>query len=244
MTAAGFPTLVGGNIGTPAISLAERAKPETVDRARNFQLSTGNHSDLPPEDCRRPECHARSSRSPPHLRGLRRRQGAHLREPAGNDFAVLNADDPTCVAMAARTRAQVFWFSRQKEVEQGAWVRDGNIVFPRRQRAARDPAGLRDPAQRRAQSGKRSGRGLCRRADGLRAGENSPGRPRLQGRRAPAGICGHDPRRRLLQRFQSHERRRDHQGAGVLSRQISTSSSAARTKAATTPSSTICCASA
>ena len=47
----------------------------------------------------------------------------------GSDFAVLNADDPTCVAMAARTRAQVFWFSRQKEVQQGAWVRDGNVVF-------------------------------------------------------------------------------------------------------------------
>jgi UDP-N-acetylmuramoylalanine--D-glutamate ligase len=31
--------------------------------------------------------------------------------------------------MASRTRAQVFWFSRQKEVQQGAWVRDGNIVF-------------------------------------------------------------------------------------------------------------------
>jgi UDP-N-acetylmuramoylalanine--D-glutamate ligase len=47
----------------------------------------------------------------------------------GSDFAVLNADDPTCVAIAARTRAQVFWFSRHKEVEQGAWVRDGMIVF-------------------------------------------------------------------------------------------------------------------
>jgi len=47
----------------------------------------------------------------------------------GRDFAVLNADDPTCVAMAARTTAQVFWFSRQKEVERGAWVREGNVVF-------------------------------------------------------------------------------------------------------------------
>jgi UDP-N-acetylmuramoylalanine--D-glutamate ligase len=45
------------------------------------------------------------------------------------DFAVLNEDDPTCVAMAARTRAQVFWFSRQKEVKQGAWVREGNVLF-------------------------------------------------------------------------------------------------------------------
>jgi UDP-N-acetylmuramoylalanine--D-glutamate ligase len=46
-----------------------------------------------------------------------------------SDFAVLNEDDPTSVAMAARTRAQVYWFSRQKEVKQGAWVRDGNILF-------------------------------------------------------------------------------------------------------------------
>jgi UDP-N-acetylmuramoylalanine--D-glutamate ligase len=47
----------------------------------------------------------------------------------GSDFAVLNADDPTCVALAERTSSQVFWFSRLKEVEHGAWVRDGNIVF-------------------------------------------------------------------------------------------------------------------
>jgi UDP-N-acetylmuramoylalanine--D-glutamate ligase len=47
----------------------------------------------------------------------------------GEDFAVLNADDPTCVAMAARTRAKVFWFSRQKEVKQGAWERDGKVLF-------------------------------------------------------------------------------------------------------------------
>jgi UDP-N-acetylmuramoylalanine--D-glutamate ligase len=47
----------------------------------------------------------------------------------GDDFAVLNEDDATCVAMAARTKAQVFWFSRKKEVKQGAWVRDGKILF-------------------------------------------------------------------------------------------------------------------
>src|SRR5260370_37927571 len=42
--------------------------------------------------------------------------------------------------MAARTQAQVFWFSRQKEVQQGAWVRDGNIVF-------RDSSGQREIMQ-------------------------------------------------------------------------------------------------
>src|ERR1700740_226461 len=42
MTAGGFPALVGGNIGTPAISLADRAKPETVVvlEISSFQLET------------------------------------------------------------------------------------------------------------------------------------------------------------------------------------------------------------
>jgi UDP-N-acetylmuramoylalanine--D-glutamate ligase len=45
------------------------------------------------------------------------------------DFAVLNADDPTCVELTSRTRAQVFWFSRKREVEQGAFLRKGQIFF-------------------------------------------------------------------------------------------------------------------
>src|SRR6266568_465707 len=32
------------------------------------------------------------------------------------------------IQLAARTKAQVFWFSRQKEVDQGAYVRDGKIL--------------------------------------------------------------------------------------------------------------------
>jgi UDP-N-acetylmuramoylalanine--D-glutamate ligase len=45
------------------------------------------------------------------------------------DFAVLNADDPTCVGLATRTKAGVFWFSREKEVTQGAYVREGQVLF-------------------------------------------------------------------------------------------------------------------
>jgi UDP-N-acetylmuramoylalanine--D-glutamate ligase len=48
-----------------------------------------------------------------------------------DDFAVLNADDPTCVEMAARTRAQVFWFSRKNLVEKGAFVKDAQLTFRR-----------------------------------------------------------------------------------------------------------------
>src|SRR5246127_774846 len=140
MTAAGFPTLVGGNIGTPAISLAERAKPETVIvlEISSFQLETIHTF--------RPKIAVVLNVTPDHLDRHRTfeiytdAKARIFENQQGSDFAVLNADDPTCVAMGARTRAQVFWFSRQKEVQQGAWVRDGNIVF-------RDSSGQREILQ-------------------------------------------------------------------------------------------------
>ncbi|MBQ2834052.1 MAG: UDP-N-acetylmuramoyl-L-alanine--D-glutamate ligase, partial [Clostridia bacterium] len=45
------------------------------------------------------------------------------------DFAVFNADDPVCHEMAKGLKAQVVWFSRTKEVPQGAYVRDGMIML-------------------------------------------------------------------------------------------------------------------
>ncbi len=140
MTAAGVPTLVGGNIGTPAISLAERAKPETVVvlEISSFQLETVQTF--------RPKIAVVLNVTPDHLDRHRTfeiytdAKARIFENQQGSDFAVLNADDPTCVAMGARTRAQVFWFSRQKEVQQGAWVRDGNVVF-------RDSSGQREILQ-------------------------------------------------------------------------------------------------
>ena len=129
LTAGGLPTLVGGNIGTPAISLAERAKPGTavVLEVSSFQLETIRTF--------RPKIAVVLNVTPDHL-DRHRTFEAYVDAKArifenqrADDFAVLNEDDSTCVAMAGRTRAQVFWFSRQKEVKQGAWVRDGNISF-------------------------------------------------------------------------------------------------------------------
>src|SRR5579871_3885535 len=137
MTAAGFPALVGGNIGTPAISLAERAKPDTVIvlEISSFQLETVQTF--------HPKVAVVLNVTPDHLDRHRTfeiytdAKARIFENQQPGDFAVLNADDPTCVAMSKRTRAQVFWFSRQKEVERGAWVRDGEIVF-------RDGAGQRE----------------------------------------------------------------------------------------------------
>src|SRR6202035_2617391 len=104
MTAGGLPTLVGGNIGTPAISLAERAKPETVIvlEVSSFQLET--------IQTLRPKVAVVLNVTPDHL-DRHRTFEAYVDAKArifenhqGSDFAVLNEDDPTCVAMASRTR--------------------------------------------------------------------------------------------------------------------------------------------
>jgi UDP-N-acetylmuramoylalanine--D-glutamate ligase len=140
LTAAGFPALVGGNIGTPAISLAERAKPGTliVLEISSFQLET--------IESFRPKVAVVLNVTPDHLDRHRtfeiyaEAKARIFENQQPEDCAVLNADDPTCVAMAKKTRSQVFWFSRQKEVERGAWVRAGNIVF-------RDASGQREILQ-------------------------------------------------------------------------------------------------
>ncbi|MFY9912109.1 MAG: UDP-N-acetylmuramoyl-L-alanine--D-glutamate ligase [Candidatus Sulfotelmatobacter sp.] len=129
LTSGGLPTSVGGNIGTPAISLAERATPETaiVLEVSSFQLETIRTF--------HPKIAVVLNVTPDHLDRHRtldvyvNAKSRIFENQNNSDYAVLNADDATCVAMAERTRAQVFWFSRQKEVKQGAWVRDGQILF-------------------------------------------------------------------------------------------------------------------
>jgi UDP-N-acetylmuramoylalanine--D-glutamate ligase len=129
LAAGGVSTAVGGNIGTPAISLVERATTDTtaVLEVSSFQLETIQKF--------RPRIAVVLNVTPDHLdrhRTFAAYTDAKARifenQQAG-DFAVLNADDPTCIEMAARTRAQVFLFSRNKEVKQGAYVHQGQVLF-------------------------------------------------------------------------------------------------------------------
>jgi UDP-N-acetylmuramoylalanine--D-glutamate ligase len=129
VSAGGFQALVGGNIGTPAISLVEQAKADTVVvlEVSSFQLETIQTF--------RPKVAVVLNITPDHL-DRHRTFAAYTDAKArifenqqSDDFAVLNADDPTCVELAGRIRTQVFWFSRKEEVEQGAYVRDGRVLF-------------------------------------------------------------------------------------------------------------------
>jgi len=137
LTAGGLPTVVGGNIGTPAISLVEHAARETVIvlEISSFQLETIQTF--------RPRVAVILNITPDHLDRHRTFQtyvdakARIFENQQTSDFAVLNEDDPTCLTLAGRTRGQVFWFSRKKEVKQGAYLEGGRILF-------RDGAGQRE----------------------------------------------------------------------------------------------------
>jgi len=124
-------TLVGGNIGTPAISLVDKAVPQTITvlEVSSFQLETIRSF--------RPKIAVVLNVTPDHL-DRHRTFEAYVNAKArifenqqADDFAVLNADDPACVELGTRTQAKVLWFSRKQEVEQGAFAHKGEIVFRR-----------------------------------------------------------------------------------------------------------------
>jgi UDP-N-acetylmuramoylalanine--D-glutamate ligase len=129
ISAGKLPTLVGGNIGTPAITFVDRATPNTwtVLEVSSFQLETIVSF--------RPRIAVILNITPDHLDRHKtfdnyvNAKARIFENQQSQDFTVLNADDPTTAALSTRTRGQVFWFSRKKEVEKGAHVRGGAIFF-------------------------------------------------------------------------------------------------------------------
>ncbi len=129
IAAGGRKVLVGGNIGTPAITFVDQSSPETwvVLEISSFQLET--------IETFRPHISAILNVTPDHLD----RHGSMENYIAAKkrifetqtekDFAVLNADDATCVAMGQGLKSEAYWFSRLHEVKRGAFVRDGKIYF-------------------------------------------------------------------------------------------------------------------
>jgi UDP-N-acetylmuramoylalanine--D-glutamate ligase len=125
----GKKTLVGGNIGTPVISLVEKSTPETcvVLEISSFQLETIQQF--------RPWIAVVLNITPDHLDRHHTFQAyvdakARIFEnQTAGDFAVMNADDATCAALP-RTNSPLYWFSRKRELETGVHL-NGNdeIIF-------------------------------------------------------------------------------------------------------------------
>ncbi len=124
-----FSTLVGGNIGTPAISFVDQAGPATwtVLEVSSFQLETIVEF--------RPRIAVILNITPDHLDRHKtfvnyvNAKARIFENQRQEDFTVLNADDPTTAGLSDRTGAQLFWFSRKKEIEKGVFVRGTHIYF-------------------------------------------------------------------------------------------------------------------
>ena len=122
------PTLIGGNIGTPLLALVETSVDTSVTVAEisSFQLET--------IDSFRPEIGVLLNLTPDHLDRhitFEEYAGAKMRmfeNQLEKDIALLNADDPE-VTKRMPAKPKIFWFSRQKRVATGAFLRDDQIIF-------------------------------------------------------------------------------------------------------------------
>jgi len=125
---AAIPTFVGGNIGTPLLALVESSTDTSVTVAEisSFQLET--------IEAFRPEIGVLLNLTADHLDrhgSMEAYAQAKMRmfeNQLDRDVALLNADDSE-VTRRMPSRPRVFWFSRQKRVAEGAFLRDDQIIF-------------------------------------------------------------------------------------------------------------------
>lgn len=127
LEAAGYRVFVGGNIGTPLLDRVEEmtASDRVVLELSSFQLMTMARS---------PQTAVVTNLAPNHLdkhtdmaEYINAKKNIFLhQDKAGR--VVLNWDNQLTRALAAEASGQVTFFSRQAALEQGVWLRDGEIV--------------------------------------------------------------------------------------------------------------------
>jgi UDP-N-acetylmuramoylalanine--D-glutamate ligase len=129
LAAGSLPTLVGGNIGVPVVSLIDSSTSESwsVLEVSSFQLETTEQF--------HPSIAVILNITPDHLdRHGSFENYARIKErifaaQTAEDCLVLNADNTPCEAAALRAVAKVYWFSIEHPVPQGAWLEQGYVVY-------------------------------------------------------------------------------------------------------------------
>lgn len=145
---AGLHAEVGGNIGTPLISMTEASRDDgwTVAELSSFQLETivDFH----------PAVALVLNVTPNHMDRYERftdyAAAKHriFRNQTAGDVAILNADDEIVSSWARGLRAHVTFFSAQRELDEGLFLRDGRELVSRTKEGERVLA-LRDELQLR-----------------------------------------------------------------------------------------------
>ena len=128
---AGITVQVGGNIGTPLISLVDSSRADgwTVAEVSSFQLDTTVSF--------HPEVAAVLNVTPNHMdryESLNDYAGAKhrvFRNQTAEDIAILNADDEIVSSWASGLRAHVVQFSVARELEEGLFLRQGRELVSR-----------------------------------------------------------------------------------------------------------------
>ncbi|MBO9361160.1 MAG: UDP-N-acetylmuramoyl-L-alanine--D-glutamate ligase [Thermoflexus sp.] len=126
--AAGFRTWVGGNIGNPLIEFVEEIGPEdrVVLELSSFQLEIMTVS---------PRVAAVLNITPNHLDRHETMEAYIAAKQRILDFqdvedvAVLGYDDPNARALAAAVRGRLRFFSREREVARGSFLREGTLFL-------------------------------------------------------------------------------------------------------------------
>ncbi len=125
---AGFPAILAGNIGTPLIARVEETSESsiTVAELSSFQLEL--------VESFRPDISVFLNLTPDHLDrhasldAYGRAKARIFENQTDKDAAILNADDAASAAYAPE-RPRVFWFSRKRSVDQGAFLRGDDVIF-------------------------------------------------------------------------------------------------------------------
>ncbi len=125
----GYPTLVAGNIGVAVAGLIEESADDTwsVLEVSSFQLESTEQF--------HPKIAVILNITPDHLD----RHGAFedyalakeriFAAQDASDSLVLNAYNARAAEAGARSKAPVYWFSVKHPVEQGAWVENEHVVY-------------------------------------------------------------------------------------------------------------------
>ncbi|MFW6159968.1 MAG: UDP-N-acetylmuramoyl-L-alanine--D-glutamate ligase, partial [Acidobacteriota bacterium] len=124
---AGRPSFLAGNIGTPLISFIEGSRPDHIyvtelssfqlTHTQSFKAHVGVLLNITPD-------HLDWHPSFIHYSAAKKKLILSLEE---KDVAVLNRDDSEVWSLHSQTRADVFGFSRQHQVDKGMFIREGWI---------------------------------------------------------------------------------------------------------------------
>ena len=128
-SAAGLKTVVAGNIGVPVIETVDQsdAGAWSVLEVSSFQLET--------TESFHPRIAVILNITPDHLdrhgtfENYVKMKEKIFANQTGEDYLILNGDDPVTQQAASRARSQILWFSRSKIVRRGTFLMNGMLMF-------------------------------------------------------------------------------------------------------------------